>query len=537
MNHYAVASAHRMVRQVVSGMSLRERFGQLFDVAGQMFWEIDRNFRVVYANRLMIETFGDPIGLTCHEFMDRSAESCLECPVRKVFEGAERAVSERKRHDLKGNAIWLRHTAIPIKNDEGEVIGACELTVDMTQRVQMEEWLKDSESMYRSLVEEVPDVIFSLDADCRFSFVNTEVENLLGLPVSSVLETPLIDYVVAEDRPSIARILDLKPDTIWDEEVGILDAQGERRFARIRCKASFHDSGQPSGFEGVMRDRTVRRRLEEELKASKAAMAEKIKTIDELYEHIVESGKRKAIAQHTAEVAHELRQPMAIVGGFAKRIEKQLQNGHPFDLDEHRKYARIIANETERLEKILDRLVAWTKTESIYLERVDPNELVEYILRIADGRIKEKGISVEVNIGPEVEEIPLDPGRFQQLVLNLLANAVEASPVGGRIQVTTGASLPSDKALKVGDFLFESYFELKIRNRGAAIPAGLIEQVFNPFYTTKPQGSGLGLTVAKKIVDDHRGSISVISNEEWTTFTIWLPLADPGIRPPNHLFV
>ncbi len=521
----------------MSGGSLRQRLGQLLAVAGQMFWEIDRDFRVVYANSLLIETFGDPIGRRCHEFVAQQEEVCTDCPVREVFTGAERAVSERKRHDREGNPIWVQHTAVPIKNDEGELVGASELILDMTQRVQMEEWLKYSESMYRNLVEEVPDVIFSLDADCRFSFVNTEVENLLGFPVSRVLETALNDYVIPEDRPRIERIRELTPDSIWDEEVGILDAEGGHRFARIRCKASFSTSDRPTGFDGVMRDRTVRRRLEEELKASKSAMAEKITIIDELYEHIVESGKSKAIAQHTAEVAHELRQPLAIVGGFARRIEKQLQDGHAFDLEKQRQYTRIIVNEIERLERILDRLVDWTRRESIFLERVDPNELVEYILSIAEGRIKEKGITVEVNFGFEVGDIPLDPGRFQQLVLNLLSNAVEASPVDGRIEVTTGASLPSDRALKAGDLSFDSYFELKIRNRGVGIPPGFIEQVFNPFYTTKPQGTGLGLTVAKKIVNDHRGSISVTSNDDWTTFTIWLPLTEPPIRPQNHLFV
>ncbi len=531
------AIEYDVVRQLVSYGCLREKFGRLFDVAGQMFWEVDRNFKVVYANRLLKETFGDPIGKACHEFMETSSQTCGDCPIQKVFAGAQRAISERSRTDVNGNVIWLRHTAVPITDDEGRMTGAFELIIDMTQRVQMEEWLKYSENMYRNLVEQVPDVIFSLDGDCRFCFVNTEAENLLGHPVGRLLDTSLLDYVVPEDRARLETIRDLRPDTIWDEEVGILDAGGRKRFARIRCKASFNSGDRPTGFEGVMRDRTIRRRLEEELRASKAAMAEKIKIIDELYEHIVQSGKNKAIAQHTAEVAHELRQPLAIVGGFARRIERQLQNSEPPDLEKQKQYTNIIVNEIERLEKILDRLVDWTRRESIFVERIDPNELVEYILTIVEGRVHDKGITLKVNLGSELGDIPLDPGRFQQLVLNLLSNAIDASPEDGEIEITTGASLPSDKALKVGNLTAASYFELKVRNRGTAIPPSFMEQVFNPFYTTKPQGTGLGLTVSKKIVQDHRGSISVKSNDDWTTFTIWLPINEVDFLPPVQLLV
>ena len=130
-----------------------------------------------------------------------------------------------------------------------------------------------------------------------------------------------------------------------------------------------------------MRDRTVRRKLEEELKASKEALVEKIRIIDELYEHIVQSGKCKAIEEHTAEVAHELRQPLAIVGGFARRMARQFDSTEPPDAERQKQYTRIIVHEIQRLEKILDRLIDFTKREDVWLQRVNPNDLIEYISR------------------------------------------------------------------------------------------------------------------------------------------------------------
>jgi PAS domain S-box-containing protein len=367
-------------------------------------------------------------------------------------------------------------------------------------------------------------VIFSLDSEGKFSFVNTQIEKFLGYPVQTILETPLQDYVTPEDRERVRTILELQPDAIWDEEVAVLDARGERKFARIRCKASFVNGGAALGFEGVMRDRTTRRKLEEELRASKEAVLEKIKIIDELYEHIVQSGKCKAIEEHTAEVAHELRQPLAIVGGFARRMVRQLEALDRFDMDRQKQYANIIISEISRLERILDRLIDFTKRDKPRLRRINPNDLIEYIINITEARMREKEIDLRLNLGSELGEVPVDPGRFQQLVLNLVSNAIEASPVGGVIELESGVSLPSEKAIKTGQLRFDGFFEMKIRNSGPEISDEVLQNIFNPFYTTKQHGTGLGLVVSKKIVEDHSGSISVKSDTEGTVFTVWLPL-------------
>ena len=342
-------------------VSLRENFGILLDGSGQMFWELDRNYRVVYANQLLVDTYGDPVGQTCHRFMAGSDQICADCPVQKVFSGARRAVSERSRTNKDGDRIWIQHTATPILNSQGELVGASELMINITDRKKMEEWLRDSESLYRNLVEEVPDVLFCLDAEGRFTFANTQVESFLGYRVDQILETPLQDHVVPDDKDLMSTIFDLKPDEIWDEEVGILDQVGSRKFARIRCKASFDESNRAIGFEGVMRDRTERRKLEEDLRASKEALVQKIMIIDELYEHIVQSGKCKAIQDHTAEVAHELRQPLVIVGGFARRISKELASTDPVVVERRQRYVDLIVTEIERLERILEKLIDFTR--------------------------------------------------------------------------------------------------------------------------------------------------------------------------------
>lgn len=502
----------------------QERVGEFLDNVGEIYWEVDSGYRITFANSLLEKFFGPHGGRTCHEYMCDSDVTCPGCPISKVLAGAPCARSERMKVAIDGARIWLETTSTPIRNEQGFIIGSRQLSTDITQRKRDEDWLKDSERLYRNLVEQSPDVIFSLDSKAHFSFVNPQIEKFLGFPVLQVLETPLRDYIAPEDRSKLDNLPSLEPEVIWDEEVAVLDHGGGRKIARIRMKRSINDSDQTVTYEGVMRDRTVRRKLEEELKASKAALVEKIKIIDELYEHIVESGKCKAIEDHTAEVAHELRQPLAIIGGFARRLSRALNSEEQMDADKNKQYVSIIVTEIQRLEKILDRLIEFTKRSNVRLQRLNPNDLIRYIIEITQARVTEKGLTIDANLGSEIGDIPVDPGRFQQLVLNMLSNAIEASPRGGVIKIETGVSIPSDKALKVGELGSEVYFEMKMSNTGPVIPPEALQNVFNPFFTTKEHGTGLGLTVTKKIVEDHAGSISLRSDENGTVFRVWLPL-------------
>jgi signal transduction histidine kinase len=117
----------------------------------------------------------------------------------------------------------------------------------------------------------------------------------------------------------------------------------------------------------------------------------------------------------------------------------------------------------------------------------------------------------------------LDPARFEQVVRNLISNAIDASPSGETIHVETGISTPGTKGLETA-LESESYFQLKVRNGGPVIKEEDRQRIFSPFFTTKNYGTGIGLTVSKKIVEAHKGSISVHSDQKGSTFTVWLPL-------------
>ncbi|MBI4961784.1 MAG: PAS domain S-box protein [Desulfomonile tiedjei] len=448
------------------------------------------------------------------------------------FTAIVRDITERKQKDEELRKAYedmesrvVQRTAELVELNES-------LKQEINERKRIEEMLRNSEQLYHTLVEEVPDVIFVLSNEGRFTYLNAQAERLLKRPLPELLETPLVSHVVPEEREKIESIHQLDRDSIWDEEIRLLDADGEEKFARIRCKKLERTGKGRMHYEGVMRDITRRRRLEEQLKESRKQLMQKIRIIDELYAHIVESGKARAIAEHTAEVAHELRQPLTIIGGFARRIARQFDSVNLTNAAGQAEAVRIISSEIQRLEKILNTLIDFTRLESVVQQMTNPNAIIQNVLNLYEEALGEKGLKLDVNLRDGIGEILLDPDRFEQVVRNLVSNAMEASPSGGTIHVETGLSTPSDKALETAALESASYFEMKIRNHGPMIKQEDLQRLFSPFFTTKSYGTGIGLTVSKKIVEAHKGSISVRSDDRGTTFVVWLPLdrQEPAAR-------
>jgi signal transduction histidine kinase len=266
-----------------------------------------------------------------------------------------------------------------------------------------------------------------------------------------------------------------------------------------------------------------RRRLVLRSEEYERVLEEKIRIIDDLYEHILEAGKAKAIADHTAEVAHQLRQPLTIIGGFARRIAKEAASCEKLDASAIEESSLIMVREVHRLEHILGGLIDFTHREGVRLEAVNPNELIKDILDLSSPKLMEKNLHVHTNLGSEVDEVPLDPERLEQVVRNLIINAIEASPVDGVIHIETGVTIPSEKARQSGKLNSDAYFEMKVHNFGEAISPEDMDRIFDPFFTTKGHGIGMGLTLVRKIIEDHKGSLSLKSDKDGTIATVWLP--------------
>jgi PAS domain S-box-containing protein len=489
-----------------------------------MFMEVDAAFTVVFASTSLRSQFGDPDGRTCYRYIGGMEKVCQACPVKEVMQGAQKAEAELVHRYGQGREIALHLTAVPIKNGKGGVVGSGVLMFDVSHRKRLEELVQHLEQRYQRLVDQLPDVIFSLDSAGRFTFLNPQAEEFFGYPLERMLGAYLKNYVAANHMALADSLVTAPPRSVWDREMAVLDSQGKRKWVRIRCKPSLDELGDVIGFEGMIREGTLRKKLEEELKASKKELMDKMQIIEELHDQSLQWERAKAIEEHTAEFAHELKQPLTIIGGFARRMAKKLKFYENLDPDTQPECYYVIMREVRRLENLLSGLVDYTRHEAIQLESVDPTYLIEEVLRINQERLKEKNLRLEVDFADDLGDVSLDPGRFQHVIRNLLANAIEASPKEGTIRVETRLFIPEAKARRTGELESETYFEVKIYNGGSPIPTESLPKIFDPFYSTKDHGAGIGLALTKKIVEEHHGSISAQSGDRRTVFTVRIPM-------------
>jgi PAS domain S-box-containing protein len=227
--------------------------------------------------------------------------------------------------------------------------------------------------------------------------------------------------------------------------------------------------------------------------------------IKALRERLLSAERMAALGEVAAKVAHEIRNPLVSVGGFAKRLEHKLDG----NLQE---YARIISSEVRRLENILKDILGFVREVRITRKQVDLNEVVKSVVALLNDEFEVRGNTLTTNYEPSVIVV-IDPDRVKEAVMNVIANANQATDEG-TVSVSTRTE--------------DKFGVLEISDTGCGIREGDIKRIFDPFFTTRPTGTGLGLAIAKRIVEEHKGTIQVKNNdpELGTTFTIYLPVKE-----------
>jgi signal transduction histidine kinase len=215
------------------------------------------------------------------------------------------------------------------------------------------------------------------------------------------------------------------------------------------------------------------------------------------------------MGQAAAVVAHELKSPLVAIGGFARRIQKDLPPDHP-----HQEKLAIIVEQAGHMERLLMEMLDYSRPLKLNLAEVALNRVVEEALPLLAGQAEEAKVELAVELDPAMPAMPLDHHRLRQVVLNLAQNAVQASDPGSGVRLVTGIR---------GEMAF-----LEVRDQGQGIPGEDRERIFLPFFTTKRRGTGLGLAIVRKIITAHGGRLELASwPERGSVFTVLLPLAGP----------
>jgi len=220
---------------------------------------------------------------------------------------------------------------------------------------------------------------------------------------------------------------------------------------------------------------------------------------------LVQSEKLAAIGEVAAHVAHEIRNPLVTIGGFARRIQRGCAPDDPGT-----RSVDIIIGEVARLEKILANVMDFSKPSAPWKRPTKINQIVENTCVLLTEELESRSIGLTQELHPELPLLMVDAEQIKQALLNILKNAMESIDTDGRITVATR---PGDDRVRID-----------VADTGKGIPEEMIPSLFDPFFTMRPDGTGLGLAVTRKIIVDHGGDVEVRSRLGiGTTFTVSLP--------------
>ncbi len=253
------------------------------------------------------------------------------------------------------------------------------------------------------------------------------------------------------------------------------------------------------------------------------SLEDALETVRTTQDQLMQSEKLMALGEMAARIAHEIKNPLTAIGGFARRIASPKPGGGAPPVE---RYARIILKEVERLERIINETLYFSRERVPAFRIVDLNAEIREVLSMFREEFEEARISAVVDLPQDLPSIMVDPDQIRQVVWNLVSNAIQAMGGSGILTVATHLA---DTAEGTG-------VVLEVSDTGGGIPHDVVQNIFNPFFTTKPKGTGLGLPIVHSIIEKHGGTIHLDNREGvGVAFSIFLPLLPKGARTGDRI--
>jgi PAS domain S-box-containing protein len=371
--------------------------------------------------------------------------------------------------------------------------------------------LRQSEARFRALGQNAPDVVFTLEADGRFSYVNPALERVMGVAPAEVLGRHYTQVMAPGRAPAFDQALALVLETgqtVQEVEGTLPHADGRRLHLSLSAAPNTDQEGRPAGVVGLLKDVTEQKRLLSQLQHSQ---------------------KMEAVGTLAGGIAHDFNNILAAITGYAElALDEATAQGRPAS-----ELQEVLAA-ADRAKDLVQRILAFSHKMEPELRLVDLNQKVRQAARILSRTIP-KMIEIELELAEDLALVRADAGQLEQVLLNLGANARDAMPEGGTLTISTAnAELDAEFCRLHPGAVPGWYVRLTVSDTGQGLDAQTREHIFEPFYTTKGpgRGTGLGLAIIFGTVKSHGGYILCQSQPgSGASFDIYLPAAAAGQDP------
>jgi two-component system, sporulation sensor kinase E len=455
-----------------------ERFRAIFEQAHEAILIWDDQGYILNANRAASRTFELPLNLLVRknllDFLDRDDEK-----VQRVF--AEFRKTGEIRDELTFHMPNGEDKQLEFTMKQGAIDGY-HLTIfrNVTERRKMERELRESEQKFRSIFDHSMNGILLWGEGYRILDVNPIACEIFQATKEQLLQRPLTEFIPEKARKHFYKLIQ------QCDRSG--EAYAEIDFSNDEKQKIVEFSLKKEIISGVgmimLRDITERKEMELQLRKS-----DTLNVVGEL----------------AAGIAHEIRNPMTALKGFIQLLQGSIK-------EDYSMYFNVIMSELKRIESIITEFLVLAKPQAIQYQQNDVCKIMQDTIDLISAQATMHNVQIVADFAPHIPLIYCEPNQLKQVFINILKNAIEVMPKGGEVAVRISR-------------LDDSHIRISITDQGCGIPQDKIKKLGEPFYTTKERGTGLGLMVSYKIIEEHQGKIDVESEVGvGTTFHITLPI-------------
>jgi histidine kinase len=468
----------------------KDEYLDLFDKAPCMIAVQDRHYRLIRYNKGFRERFDPKPGSLCYQAYKGRDEKCRDCPMDKTFQDGKSHYGEAEGVGKDGETThWIFITA-PVRDDQGRITAAMEMSIDITRRKRLERDLKRSEEKYHAIFNNISTPVFVVNQeDFKILDCNIKAVEIYGAMKGELLGQDFSSYFRDEDRQTLTNLVKTRREI---SKVKHLDAQGQ--VMDVDMWVSPSDYSGKSVFLITINDITQRLAAEQ---------------------HLIHASKMATLGEMSTGIAHELNQPLSVIKSSSSFCLKKLRQAGQIPEETLARLIKKIDANVDRAEKIILHMRQFARKSEIRLVPVQINEVLQRTFEMFNQQLKIHGIEVAWKKNKDLPRILADPDRLEQVFINLIMNARDAIEARWKIHdqrpgeedwiaIRTrvgraGHAQPED----------EDYLVIEVEDTGTGFDPGMADRLFEPFFTTKEvgKGTGLGLSISYGIIRDCGGSI------------------------------
>lgn len=466
----------------------------IYDGINEEIMVMDGGYTVLDVNRVFLSNHEVSreavVGTKCHQVIYQRQAPCSGngqlCPLDRARTTGKRVEVTHQIKRKDGSTGEIIRLIYPLAFEGVEAARFVEISRDVTHYRNLIQKLQASERKFRAILDTASDAILSVDKDDRILVYNPAAQAMFGYSAGEAVGKPfntLLESQRGGDYRELMNLIRKGASRCQDKRLALTGIRKDGEKFPIEMGIScFETRGIPT-YTAIIRDVTVEKQMEKKL---------------------LQTERLAAVGQAVAHVAHEIKNPLMIIGGFSQQLTKALSDA------KSRQKIGMILDEVERLEKLVRNVGDFTKEYKLVKRAADINGVIRDVLRLMGESPFSEKYTFSPTLAEDLREIPCDPDRLRQVLMNLFSNAMQAMENGGAVSISTERR--SDSVL------------IRITDQGIGMSENQLLHIFEPFYTTRQKGSGLGLAISYKIVHAHGGDLSAVSSlGRGTSFVITLP--------------